>query len=165
MPLSNLLCRFHLVALLTLGLLVGCQSMPPSGLSAEQLAMLQSSGFTPVEDGWGLDLSGKILFNFAEEEISSDSLSYIKQLTHTLLSVSLNKVRIDGHTDNIGDPEFNRQLSKRRAEAVAAAMIESGMTTDSVSIRGLGDSKPVADNSTRSGRSENRRVSIVITTP
>lgn len=77
----------------------------------------------------------------------------------------LSTARVDGHTDNIGDPDYNLSLSLRRATSVAAVMINAGMPNENVHTRGLGDSKPVSSNQTREGRSENRLVSIVITSP
>lgn len=159
--------RNSLVTLLVASslLLGACQTRPTPGLTSEQLAVLQTNGFRPIEEGWGLDLSGKILFQFAEETISDESREYIIRLTRALLDAQLSKVRIDGHTDNSGDAAFNLDLSLRRAQAVAALMTSAGMDDSSVQARGLSDSKPVTDNSTRENRSQNRRVSIVITTP
>lgn len=142
-------------------LLSGCQTT--SGLSAAQVTMLENHGFQPTQDGWGLDLSGKILFGFADDEISADSQKYITELTQALLDVGLTHLRVDGHTDNTGDPAYNRILSQHRAKAVAQVISEAGMQEQNILTRGLGDSAPVRENSSREGRSENRRVSIVIT--
>ncbi len=156
--------RVHIIILLALGLLLsGCQALPEPGLSAKQIAVLQQHGFSPVEAGWELGMSQKVLFGFAEHEVSSDSRSFISKLARALQDVDLHDIRIDGHTDNIGEQAYNKALSLRRAETVAAIFVENGMQKDKVLVRGLGDSMPVADNRTRKGRSQNRRVSIIIT--
>lgn len=146
-------------------LLGGCQTVPAPGFTAQQLEMLRDSGFNPVDDGWELIISEKILFGFGKDEVSRESTSYVTRLSRALLDVGLREVRIDGHTDNIGDPGYNRALSLRRANNVAAVMVSAGMPEESIITRGLGDSRPVHDNSTREGRSENRRVSIIIPSP
>ena len=69
---------------------------------------------------------------------------------------------MEGHTDNYGDEGYNQKLSERRAESVAAVFREAGMPAANIEVRGLGMSKPVADNKTRAGRSENRRVAIIV---
>lgn len=72
------------------------------------------------------------------------------------------KVRIEGHTDSSGDDAYNAQLSKKRAETVAQAMINSGIARDRIETAGMGESKPIATNATTSGREENRRVEITL---
>ena len=71
------------------------------------------------------------------------------------------KVRIEGHTDNVGDKTANQGLSERRAQAVIGWLVAHGINGGRLSARGYGDSKPVADNSTDEGRARNRRVELV----
>lgn len=68
------------------------------------------------------------------------------------------KLRIEGHTDNIGDPEANRQLSLQRSGAVKAALLLRGLPTDRVETAGFGADRPVGDNATPDGRAQNRRI-------
>ena len=72
------------------------------------------------------------------------------------------KVRIAGHTDNIGKPEDNKQLSQDRANAVRDKLIEYGCNPQVISAFGYGDTKPVATNDTEEGRQLNRRVEITL---
>lgn len=74
-------------------------------------------------------------------------------------------LRVEGHTDNTGNPAFNDQLSLRRAEAVRAAMIQRGVPPERLLAAGYGQSQPVGDNATEDGRARNRRIEIRIVRP
>jgi len=66
---------------------------------------------------------------------------------------------VSGYTDNVGSSEAaNLSLSKARAEAVARSLTAAGVAADRVHAAGYGSTKPVADNATEAGRSQNRRV-------
>ena len=68
------------------------------------------------------------------------------------------KVRVEGHTDSQGNDQRNQELSQTRADAVMAYLIEKGVSPTRLSAVGFGESAPVADNGTREGRAQNRRV-------
>ncbi|MDT8925931.1 OmpA family protein [Pseudomonas taiwanensis] len=155
--------RFPLVALLlALLALGGCQSAPPKGLSAEQIAVLKREGFAPTEEGWAYDLSGKVLFGSDLDSLNGQSEAIVERIGKALLSVGIQGVRVDGHADASGKAASNQQLSERRAQSVARALIGIGMPAQNIQTRGLGSSQPVADNRSSAGRMENRRVSIVV---
>lgn len=159
-PFSQL--RFPLLTmLLALLTLVGCQSVP-QGLTAEQVAVLKREGFAPIEEGWAFDLSGKVLFGSDLDSLNRQSQDIVERIGKALLSVDIQRVRVDGHTDASGKAAYNQQLSERRAQSVAKTLVGIGMQPQNIQTRGLGSSQPVADNSTSSGRTENRRVSIVV---
>ncbi len=65
-----------------------------------------------------------------------------------------------GHTDSTGSDEYNQGLSDRRAAAVRGFLMGAGVTENRIRARGFGESAPVADNGTESGRSQNRRVEL-----
>lgn len=71
-------------------------------------------------------------------------------------------LRVEGHTDNTGNPALNDALSLRRAEAVRAAMIDRGVPADRLIAAGYGQTNPVGDNETADGRARNRRIEIRI---
>ncbi|MFY1030917.1 MULTISPECIES: OmpA family protein [Pseudomonas] len=155
--------RFPLWALLLAVLaLNGCQSAPPKGLSAEQIAVLKREGFTPTDEGWAYDLSGKVLFGSDLDSLNSQSQAIVERIGKALLGVGIQGVRVDGHADSSGKAAYNQQLSERRAQSVARALVGVGMPAQNIQSRGLGSSQPVADNRTSAGRTENRRVSIVV---
>ncbi len=69
---------------------------------------------------------------------------------------------VEGHTDSVGNDEYNQQLSEQRGESVRDYLISQGMGGTSVSSRGFGKTQPVATNETAAGRQQNRRVELVI---
>ncbi|AGI23332.1 outer membrane protein [Pseudomonas sp. ATCC 13867] len=74
------------------------------------------------------------------------------------------ELNIAGHTDSVGSDAYNQKLSERRAHAVTNYLVDAGVPASSIkSVEGYGESQPVADNKTKEGRAENRRVEIKIT--
>lgn len=88
-----------------------------------------------------------------------DSLGRFLQLHPTL------EVRVSGHTDDTGTERHNVVLSTRRAEVVAEYLIDKGATYERVYFEGFGSSRPIASNAIPEGRSQNRRVEILIRNP
>lgn len=70
-------------------------------------------------------------------------------------------VEVAGHTCSIGTEEYNLGLSQRRAEAVRNYLVSKGVSAERLTVRGYGESRPVASNATREGRVQNRRVELV----
>ncbi|WP_443700901.1 OmpA family protein [Pseudomonas sp.] len=147
------------VALLALS---GCQTAPPKGLSPAQVAVLKQQGFEPTDDGWAFGLSGKVLFGSDVESLNAPSTEIVERIGKALLGVGIDRVRIDGHTDTSGKESYNQQLSLRRAKSVATVLTHVGMKEQNIQLRGLGSGQPVTANDTAAGRTENRRVSIVV---
>jgi outer membrane protein OmpA-like peptidoglycan-associated protein len=88
-------------------------------------------------------------------------ITFLKNLARYIaLDPSIEKVMIDGHTDNVGSPLANRLLSKERADDVAARLVEFGLSENMLEVRAHGQRYPVANNSTILGKSSNRRVLI-----
>ena len=147
------------VALLALG---GCQTAPPKGLTPAQIAVLKQQGFELTDEGWAFGLSGKVLFGSDVESLNAPSTEIVQRIGKALLGVGIERVRVDGHTDASGKETYNQQLSQRRAKSVANVLVSVGMKEENIQLRGLGSSAPVASNATAAGRTENRRVSIVV---
>jgi len=72
------------------------------------------------------------------------------------------KFEIEGHTDNLGEPDSNLKLSEVRAEAVRDYLVQAGVSPNTIGIKGLGDADPIASNNTNDGRARNRRVEIIV---
>ncbi|WP_447767974.1 OmpA family protein [Pseudomonas kilonensis] len=153
---------FAALFLLTVVVLSGCQTVPPKGLTPAQIAVLKQQGFELTDDGWAFGLSGKVLFGSDVENLNPASTEIVERIGKALLGAGIERVRVDGHTDASGPQAYNEQLSKRRAASVSKVLTSVGMREENVQLRGLGSSKPVASNDTASGRTENRRVAIVV---
>lgn len=124
----------------------------------QQLADLQ-----PRQTDRGLVFTlGEVLFPFDSAELQAGSQRSLDRLAQYLQAHPGHNVLIEGHTDSIGDTSYNQDLSERRAETVSQALRQRGVDPSRVRIAGLGENFPVADNSTQAGRSENRRVEVVV---
>ncbi|MBK5303694.1 MULTISPECIES: OmpA family protein [Gammaproteobacteria] len=153
---------FTITLFLALLALTGCQTAPQKGLTPAQIAVLKQQGFEMTDDGWAYGLSGKVLFGSDVESLNPASTEIVERIGKALLSVEIERVRIDGHTDASGQESYNEQLSLRRAKSVGKVLAAVGIKEENIQLRGLGSSKPVASNDTAVGRTENRRVSIVV---
>ena len=102
-----------------------------------------------------------LLFETAKSVILPTSLPELKRIA-TFVATYGYKVRLAGHTDNIGSAEENKRLSQERAEAVRAQLIEFGCDPAAIKAFGYGDTKPVASNESEEGRALNRRVEITL---
>ena len=101
-------------------------------------------------------------FESGKAELGSQYDSEIQNLASFMKRFPETKVEIAGHTDSIGDAKFNQSLSQKRAEAVRGALIKAGVEEGRVTANGYGSQKPVADNKTKAGRDQNRRVTAEI---
>lgn len=72
------------------------------------------------------------------------------------------KLDVEGHTDSVGSDDYNQRLSEQRGAAVRDYLTQQGMSSGSVTSKGLGETQPVASNDSASGRQQNRRVELVI---
>jgi outer membrane protein OmpA-like peptidoglycan-associated protein len=153
---------FYAVLLLAVLALSGCQTAPPKGLSPAQVAVLKQQGFELTDEGWEFGLSGKVLFGSDVESLNPQSTEIVERIGKALLGVGIERVRVDGHTDASGKEAYNQQLSLRRAKSVANVLGTVGMKQENIQLQGLGSSEPVASNDTAAGRTENRRVAIVV---
>ncbi len=112
-----------------------------------------------------IDIKETVYFDTAKATIQSRSFKLLDQVARILVEhKELEKVRVEGHTDNAGKPEANLKLSQRRAEAVRDYLIKQGVSASRLEAKGFGQERPIAPNTTAKGRATNRRVEF-ITTP
>lgn len=107
-------------------------------------------------------LGDDVLFDTASDQLKPGAERAIDRLADFLDQHPERRLLIEGHTDSRGTDAYNRDLSERRAEAVARALEERGISPDRVRPVGLGEGYPVASNDTSAGRQQNRRVEVVI---
>jgi outer membrane protein OmpA-like peptidoglycan-associated protein len=103
-----------------------------------------------------------ITFDFNRADVKYEFMPRIQDLARTLSRYPRTSIMIVGHADAIGSDQYNLALSQRRAEAVAAALLNNGVPYRRVDTRGMGEWEPVASNANEWGRAQNRRVEISI---
>lgn len=147
-------------------LATGCAAPKPApapGPSPEELRarQLQSIGFVRSPQGWEFSLEGRLLFEHDSDALDPDSQATATRLGQQLALLGVQRMRVEGHTDNVGSEAYNQALSLRRALAVARAMMEAGLAAE-IEVVGMGKSAPVTRNTDADARRQNRRVAVVI---
>lgn len=123
-----------------------------------------------VRDRLTINMVEKVLFNSGQAQVKPEGLKVLKQVADVLKTVNDKQIRIEGHTDNvpIGDKlkqkfATNWELSTARATNVVRYFIEQGgVNRENFEAVGYADTRPVAGNDTEVGRTENRRIEIVL---
>lgn len=105
----------------------------------------------------------ELYFEFDKSVILQQSYHTLRQLVKLLERYPAMRIEIQGHTDNRGSVAYNRRLSERRAQAVVDYLVDKGVSPKRLRHVGMGDSHPIADNTSDEGRARNRRVVFVIT--
>jgi outer membrane protein OmpA-like peptidoglycan-associated protein len=103
-----------------------------------------------------------VLFETDSYELVETSFIELNNLINYLKKNSKIKIHIEGHTDNVGDEEYNQELSENRAKAVCNYLQDRGVSPKRLTYKGYGESIPITTNKTEEGRSTNRRTSFVI---
>ncbi len=104
-----------------------------------------------------------IFFDTGKANLRSESTAELERLRKLLATTPTLKLEMAGHTDNVGKPAFNRDLSQRRAQAVVSYLTQHGVSAGRLSAAGFGETRPVAPNTKRSGRQLNRRTEFKVT--
>ncbi|MFI5296762.1 MAG: OmpA family protein [Polyangiales bacterium] len=108
-------------------------------------------------------ITEQIRFKTGSAEILKESMPIVEAVAKALKEVpEIKKLRVEGHTDNKGSPAGNKDLSRRRAAAVVQALIKLGVDKGRLESAGYGQEKPIEDNATETGRTNNRRVEFRI---
>ena len=113
-----------------------------------------------------LETEGKIItygitFDIGKATIKPQSLPEINRFYELMTKNPDLKFEVQGHTDNTGTVAGNQKLSEQRAQAIVNKLVEMGIAANRLSAKGMGQSAPLADNSTDEGRAKNRRVEFV----
>jgi OmpA-OmpF porin, OOP family len=101
--------------------------------------------------------------NFAtgKADITPDSEKTLSTIVELMKKKADWKLKVEGHTDNVGKPKDNLELSKKRAAAVKDWLVKKGIKADRLTTEGYGDTKPLEPNTTDAGKAKNRRVELV----
>ncbi|WP_240676162.1 OmpA family protein [Botryobacter ruber] len=130
---------------------------------AEELEReLENAKVERVGEGIQVTFDSGILFATNSTELQPSARTEIAKLAETLKKYPGTNILVEGHTDNTGTREYNQGLSERRAQAVANYATSLGVERSRIQTKGYAFDQPVADNSTASGRQQNRRVEIAI---
>jgi len=140
-----------------------------NGWSADQPRMMGDveimAGSTPMYEALvaeGRFATQGIFFDSGSDVIRPESTPTLREIGETLRQHADLRLRIEGHTDDVGDEAANLALSEKRAAAVRAFLTEAyGVDASRLESQGLGESAPMAGNDTPEGRQENRRVELV----
>jgi OOP family OmpA-OmpF porin len=98
------------------------------------------------------------MFESGKAKIRPESFATLDAAAKVLAEYQALRVEISGHTDSTGTPERNLVVSKERADAVSLYLQGRGVAADRIVTRGAGPNEPVADNATKVGRAQNRRI-------
>jgi OOP family OmpA-OmpF porin len=103
-------------------------------------------------------------FSTGKADLPAHALPVLSKTKDLIRELNAQKVVVEGHTDAVGSHEVNKRVSQERADAVAKYLTaDNTIKSDQIETRGMGDEQPLTTNKTKAGRSENRRVDIVIT--
>jgi OmpA-OmpF porin, OOP family len=115
-------------------------------------------------NGPKIEIVEAIYFKWSGAAVEERSLGLLDDVAAVIKAhPEIRKVRIEGHTDSSGNAAVNRALSRRRAKAVRAYLVEQGIERERLSVAGFGPDRPVATNATAAGRHRNRRVDFFAT--
>lgn len=130
----------------------------------KEIAAIEEAKVEPINNGEGLKVTfdAGILFETNSSTLSAQSQNALTKFSQTLQNNAETNIVISGHTDNTGTDAINNPLSENRAQSVANFLISKGVSTNRMSTVGSGANQPVASNATEAGRTQNRRVEIVI---
>jgi len=106
--------------------------------------------------------SAGVLFDSGKADLRSEAGSELDSLVAFLQKFPEVVLGISGHTDDVGTDEYNLDLSQHRAKSVQEYLENKGIRADHLRSRGFGETRPVADNTTESGRQANRRVECIV---
>jgi outer membrane protein OmpA-like peptidoglycan-associated protein len=110
-----------------------------------------------------IELRQMVYFATNEDRILEKSFELLDEVARALLDYPSISVSIEGHTDNQGPDDYNQDLSVRRAASVRRYLIAQGVEAERMTSTGYGESRPIDDNRTETGRAANRRVEFLIT--
>jgi OOP family OmpA-OmpF porin len=141
---------------------------PPPPVAAEPLPCNAPAGFQVDANCHIIEQTVVVRavdFEFNSVRLTAPAQETLDQVATALAAQPELQVEIQGHTDSIGADDYNLKLSQRRADAVKSYLISKGANGTTLTARGYGKSQPLASNSTKEGRAQNRRVAFEITNP
>ena len=127
-------------------------------------AELEGTGVSVARNGDNITLNmpGNVTFATNSSDLNPAFFNVLNSVGKVLAEYEQTVVEVAGHTDSTGSDAYNQGLSERRANSVAAYLRSQGVIDQRLITLGMGESRPIADNSTDTGRQANRRVEITM---
>jgi outer membrane protein OmpA-like peptidoglycan-associated protein len=116
-----------------------------------------------VGEGIDMTFNSGLLFQINSSVLSEAAKVNLAKVANVFVKYPETNILIEGHTDNTGSPEYNMELSKKRAYAVSDYLASKGVTTSRMDIKWYGETQPKYPNDNESNRALNRRVELAIT--
>jgi len=131
---------------------------------AELRAELEGTGVSVVRNGDNITLNmpGNVTFATDSSDLSPAFFNVLNSVGKVLAEYEQTVVEVAGHTDSTGSDSYNQGLSERRATSVSSYLSGQGVMNQRLITLGMGEARPVADNSSATGRQANRRVEITM---
>jgi len=130
--------------------------------AAEMERDLEGARIERVGEGIKITFGGGILFDVDHADLRPEAQADLTKLATILNKYDDTNIEVQGHTDATGSEEHNMDLSVRRASSVATFLSVQSVSPDRMHAIGYGELQPIADNSTATGRQQNRRVEVAI---
>lgn len=128
----------------------------------EQQKIVTKIKMNPLKVGL-ITTMANIFFDIGKSSLQTESIAELEKIKEFLISSPTLKVRINGHTDNVGNATVNKILSKKRAQAVIDFLVQNGIQEDRLSAEGYGQERPIVSNDDeKDGRELNRRTEIEV---
>ena len=130
----------------------------------ELRALMRDSGVTVTRKGEDiiLNMPGNVTFRTGSADLNAQFFKVLDGVAQVAKKYDKTIIEIAGHTDNVGGSDYNRQLSQRRASAVAQYLMSKGVTEPRIITAAGGEDHPIASNATDQGRAANRRVEVTL---
>ncbi len=131
---------------------------------SELRAQMRDSGVTVTRKGEDiiLNMPGNVTFRTGSADLNAQFFKVLDGVALVAKKYDKTIIEIAGHTDNVGGADFNKQLSQRRASAVAQYLMSKGVSEPRIMTAAGGEEHPIASNSTEQGRAANRRVEVTL---
>ena len=131
---------------------------------AQLRAQLEDSGVsvTRIGDNITLNMPGNITFATNSADLNAGFFAVLDSVALVVNEFQQTVIEVAGHTDSTGSDAYNQQLSERRANSVMSYLVSRQVLADRIIPVGMGESRPIADNSTEGGRQANRRVELTL---
>ena len=133
--------------------------LEPGTLTYELATFLQNTDDSELPKTFVFE---NLNFEFGTTKTTPESKKTVDDLLAILKAFPNTEISLEGHTDNVGEPAANLELSQRRAEAIAAVLSVQGVDDSRIKTAGWGEQRPIASNETEEGRAENRRLELVL---